>query len=628
MAPSPGTGDNRSLASTPHNHPNGNGPRRHWPWAWLILALLVAATVVVYRDTGSTANGVVNSGQSGISTDIYGPLSRSERIFSTATTLSAIADTADERAYSEHAQHLADELLDTGFTVALQQAAATPRAQANPNSAEQLRVKRAEAAVQADEQAVAGLQGSGSATNAGTNGAAAGELAVAVAQLALDRARLADARNDASEGQQGAGERLQELQQEHEAVHNVVKQSTAGDWGQLAAEAANRNPIRARGLVGELRAAWLLQQKIQRLRAAEAQVRAAIPDMRTRHNQLHQSLQRQEAELQSAAPGLSHEARVARLHALEQLQEQISRFDQQSDLATELADTYHSWIPLAQQQRNLALHRGLRDLLVLLGLIIVLGVMLTLVERIFHRTSWERKRAMTLRHVLRLSVEIVAALVGLLIFFGQPTQLFTVIGLAGAGLAVAFQDAILSVAGWFVLMGHSGVHLGDWVEINGVVGEVIEIRLLKTVLMETGNWITAGHPTGRRVFFPNSFALKGSYFNYSTVGQWLWDEVEVQLPAGMDAHRAASEVEQALQKELREPSERASHEWQHWQRDDVPYSTEPTVQLRPEGGQFNLVVRYTTPAQERSAMRERLWRVITHGVEEAARPRSQEATPG
>ncbi|MGH9518779.1 MAG: mechanosensitive ion channel family protein, partial [Terriglobales bacterium] len=252
---------------------------------------------------------------------------------------------------------------------------------------------------------------------------------------------------------------------------------------------------------------------------------------------------------------------------------------------------------------------------------------LSLVERVFLRTSWERKRAITLRHVLRLALEITTALVGLGIFFGQPTQLFTVIGLAGAGLAVAFQDAILSVAGWFVLMGHAGVHLGDWVEINGVVGEVIEIRLLKTVLMETGNWIAAGHPTGRRVFFPNSFALKGSYFNFSTVGQWLWDEVQVQLPAGSDAHRAATVVEQALQEELREPAERAGHEWQHWHR-DAPYSTAPTVQLRPEGGQFNLVVRYTTPAQERSATRERLWRVITHGLEEAGRPRSQEASQG
>lgn len=597
--------------------PPGAGQRR-WPIGWFILALAVALVVVGYRATEGAANQV-KATNIGISTVIYRPLSRFERIFSTAETLSAAADTADERAYSEHAQRLADGLLDMGFTVALQQAAAAPQPSENPDRADQLRVQRAQAAVAVDEAAIAALN-----KENGGNQSGVGDLDVATAQLALDKASLADARNDASEGQQGAKERLQELQQEHETFHNVVKQTTSGDWGLLAAQASSRNPVLARGLVGELRASWLLQQKLQRLQAAETQAGEVVPALRERHDALHSELQQQKADLKQNAVHMSREARIARLQSLEQVQEQMSRLDRQTDLANELADTYRGWIPLAQQQRSLAWHRALRDVLILLGLIAVLGIALTSVERVFERTRWERKRAITLRHVLRMAIEITAALVGLMIFFGQPTQLFTVIGLAGAGLAVAFQDAILSVAGWFVLMGRSGVHLGDWVEINGVVGEVIEIRLLKTVLMETGNWITAGHPTGRRVFFPNSFALKGSYFNYTTVGQWLWDELQVQLPVGTDAHRAATEVEQALKQELREPAERASHEWQRW-HGHAPYSTEPTVQLRPEGGQFNLVVRYTTPAQERSAMRERLWRVITSGVEGAGQSRSHEA---
>lgn len=619
-----GTSEDRCLAIESHQPNPESTPPRRWPAGWFILAVVVVAGVVGYRSTGISADQV-RAAQTGISTTIYRPLSRDERIFSTAQTLSAAADTADERAYSEHAQHLADELLDVGFTVALQQAAVMPKATLNPNSAEQVRVQRDEVAVAADESTVESLQKPGKGKLSPS--ARSDDLDVATAQLELDKARLADAKNDASEGQQGAKERLQELQQEHETFHNVVKQATSGDWGQLAAEAPLRNPMAARGLVGELRAVWLLQQKLQRLRAAEIQARDAIPVLRERHDALHSGLQQQETQLKNNAANLSREARVTHLHSLEQVQEQMSRLDRQTDLATELADNYLGWIPLVEQQRSLALHRGLRDVLILLGLIAVLGVALTMVERVFERTRWERKRATTLRHVLRLSIEITAALVGLIIFFGQPTQLFTVIGLASAGLAVAFQDAILSVAGWFVLVGRSGVHLGDWVEINGVIGEVIEVRLLKTVLMETGNWITAGHPTGRRVFFPNSFALKGSYFNFTTVGQWLWDELQVQLPVGTDAHRAATEVEQALRQELREQTDRASHDWQHW-HGHTPYSTEPTVQLRLEGGQFTLVVRYTTPAQERSAMRERLWGVITSGLEAAGHPRSQEAAQG
>ena len=79
-------------------------------------------------------------------------------------------------------------------------------------------------------------------------------------------------------------------------------------------------------------------------------------------------------------------------------------------------------------------------------------------------------------------------------------------------------------------MGKNGIRVGDWVEINGVGGEVVEIGLFRTAMLETGNWTDKGHPTGRRVTFINSFAIKGQYFNFSTTGQWMWDEIEVTFP--------------------------------------------------------------------------------------------------
>jgi small-conductance mechanosensitive channel len=101
------------------------------------------------------------------------------------------------------------------------------------------------------------------------------------------------------------------------------------------------------------------------------------------------------------------------------------------------------------------------------------------------------------------------------------------LGLATAGLTVGLKDFIVGFIGWFVLMGKNGIRLGDWVEINGVTGEVVEIGPFHTVLLETGNWTDSGHPTGRRVTFTNSFAIEGHYFNFSTTGQWLWDELTV-----------------------------------------------------------------------------------------------------
>ena len=90
----------------------------------------------------------------------------------------------------------------------------------------------------------------------------------------------------------------------------------------------------------------------------------------------------------------------------------------------------------------------------------------------------------------------------------------TILGLVTAGLTVVFQDFILAFFGWFVLMGKNGIRVGDWVEINGVGGEVVEIGLFRTALLETGNWTANGHPTGRRVSFINSFAIRGAVLQF------------------------------------------------------------------------------------------------------------------
>ena len=118
----------------------------------------------------------------------------------------------------------------------------------------------------------------------------------------------------------------------------------------------------------------------------------------------------------------------------------------------------------------------------------------------------------------------------------MPSNFATVLALAGAGLTVAMKDFIVGFFGWFVLMGKDGIRPGDWVEINGVGGEVLKVGLLHTVILETGNWTDAGHPTGRKVSFVNSFAIEGHYFNFSTSGQWLWDEIEVQIPESAEPY--------------------------------------------------------------------------------------------
>src|ERR1700687_6494105 len=114
-----------------------------------------------------------------------------------------------------------------------------------------------------------------------------------------------------------------------------------------------------------------------------------------------------------------------------------------------------------------------------------------------------------------------------ILFEDRLGRLSVTLGVVGAGVAVALQDVVASVAGAFSI-GFSKLYtVGDRVQIGDSRGDVIDIGLLRTALMETGNWVSRDLYHGRGVRLPNSTVLRGSVFNYSQGFRFVWDEINV-----------------------------------------------------------------------------------------------------
>ncbi|MGB7233922.1 MAG: mechanosensitive ion channel domain-containing protein, partial [Candidatus Acidiferrum sp.] len=255
------------------------------------------------------------------------------------------------------------------------------------------------------------------------------------------------------------------------------------------------------------------------------------------------------------------------------------------------------------------LHRVLIDLSIVLGIAIVALFFDDWFERLLQKAPLDRRQVETLRTVTRVTLQVIAVLFVLLVIFGMPSQLGTFLGLAGAGLTVALKDFIVGFVGWFVLMGKNGIRLGDWVEINGVTGEVVELGMFHTVLLETGNWTDSGHPTGRRVTFTNGFAIEGHYFNFSTSGQWLWDELQLVLPAGRDPYPIVDAIHKQVVEATAETAKQAEKEWQSVARSRDKTHTltaAPAINVKPVAGGIEIAVRYITRANERYQLRAKL----------------------
>jgi len=251
------------------------------------------------------------------------------------------------------------------------------------------------------------------------------------------------------------------------------------------------------------------------------------------------------------------------------------------------------------------------------------------VERFLGETTPDHKRLLTLRTVIRFLLKTVALIGVLYVLFGAPEQMPTILGLVGAGLTVALQGFILGFCGWFILMGRNGIRVGDWVEINGVGGEVLEIGLLRTVLLETGNATGSGYPTGRQVAFVNSYAVSGHYFNFSTSGQWLWDELLVQVPVGEDSSATVDNILQMVTKETEKNARLAEQEWERvTHRYGVKsFSAAPSISMRPASLGVEIVVRYITRAQERYEVRSHLYQTVVEILHLKKTPPAEAATP-
>lgn len=120
------------------------------------------------------------------------------------------------------------------------------------------------------------------------------------------------------------------------------------------------------------------------------------------------------------------------------------------------------------------------------------------------------------------------------IFSENLRGLTVALGIAGAGIAFALQEVIASIAGWIAITFGYFFRVGNRVQLGGIKGDVIDIGILRTTLMECGEWIKADLYNGRIVRVANSFVFKEPVFNYSADFPFLWDEITIPITYNSD----------------------------------------------------------------------------------------------
>ena len=213
-----------------------------------------------------------------------------------------------------------------------------------------------------------------------------------------------------------------------------------------------------------------------------------------------------------------------------------------------------------------------------------------------------------------------AALVIIATAFSDKLGGFTVaFGVAGAGIAFALQEVIASVAGWVAISVGSFYSPGDRVQVGGIRGDVIDVSILRTTLMEMGEWVAADLYTGRIVRVANSFVFKEPVFNYSGDFPFLWDEIVLPVKYGSDWKLAREMLRGLVDEVLVGYAAEVKDSWLNMVRQYrvEEANVEPMITLRATDNWIEFTVRYVVDYRKRRWMKDHLFTRILEEVDKS-----------
>jgi small-conductance mechanosensitive channel len=316
----------------------------------------------------------------------------------------------------------------------------------------------------------------------------------------------------------------------------------------------------------------------------------------------------------------------------EQLDALTDQFKETSGLLIPLGKV---GVLLTQYRRNLdnwrdiinkQYHEALTKLGVRLGIVSVLLAMIFIAAELLRRgvTRYvhDTRRRYQLLLLRRIALwTLVVAIVGFA-FASELGSVVTFAGLITAGLAVAMQSVLVSIVGYFFLIGKYGIRVGDRVQIGDVTGEVIELGLVRLHLMELGSHGQSG-PTGRVVAFANSivFQVASGLFKQIPGVNFAWHEMTLSLPVGGDYARIKQKLMEAVTAALSDSHEEILRQTQEIQRTTVTGSggdAQPKVQLSFSATGVEAHIRYPVHLTNAAEIDERVSQEVSNVVAGAA----------
>ncbi|MCA0133316.1 mechanosensitive ion channel family protein [Winogradskyella alexanderae] len=261
---------------------------------------------------------------------------------------------------------------------------------------------------------------------------------------------------------------------------------------------------------------------------------------------------------------------------------------------------------------------GINIITVVISIIAII-IISKLIKRIIPRHIEDTSSKYRARKFVNVIGYVSALVVTLVVFSSQLSALNVLLGVAGAGVAFAFQEVIASFAGYLVLHSSSFFKVGDRVMLGGIKGDVIDVGLLRTSLMETGDWINGDRYNGRITKVANSFIFKAPVHNYSGDFPFLWDEIQIPIKTHCDFIYAKEKFLEIL---IEAQGDFVQVAEEHWHNMTTKYLVEharvdPFVFMRFDENWITLTLRYVVHYNKRGGTKDWIYERVLSTIRDS-----------
>ncbi len=257
--------------------------------------------------------------------------------------------------------------------------------------------------------------------------------------------------------------------------------------------------------------------------------------------------------------------------------------------------------------------KGLRLFIWIVFIIVCIGFLRKLAKR--------RIENLNLRYKAQKGIEVIGYLLIILLFLITFTlesvkDYTIIIGLFTAGLTFTLQELILSVAGSFYIFFVRVYKPGDRIEINNIMGDVIDIDSIYTTIMEMGEWVSSDNYSGRIVKISNAFVFKGPIKNYSMDFPFVWDELNILVTYDSDIEMAKEIIQGSAVELLSDYTDKSKANWAKMvERYYIENAKlDPTLAIGLTDNWITINLRYITDYKLRRSTKHRLFESIEHSI--------------